>query len=119
MLKIAGLSLQYPKGIPTIARGIGVFPDDKGDDLPFAMGVNNTTTRAMLIVHKLTLAAKRGEGCAFLGKVCRPGCCRGNRDEYRKDRGRRGLCSGAGRRPRPAGGPPRGVGLSRHDEIKS
>ena len=64
MLKIACLSLQYPIDVSTIARGIGVFPVDEGDDLPFVMGVIviNDTTRAMLNVHKLSLAAKHPGG---------------------------------------------------------
>ena len=67
MLKIACLSLQYPIDVSTIARGIGVFPVDEGDDLPFVMGVivilaSNDTTRAMLNIHKLSLAAKHPGG---------------------------------------------------------
>ena len=64
MLQIAYLSLQYPIDVSTIARGIGVFPVDEGDDLPFVMGVIviNDTTRAMLNVHKLSLAAKHPGG---------------------------------------------------------
>ena len=65
MLKIACLSLQYPIDVSTIARGLGVFPVDEGDDLPFVMGVIvifNDTTRAMLNVHKLSLAAKHPGG---------------------------------------------------------
>ena len=65
MLKIACLSLQYPVDVSTIAREIGVFPVDEGDDLPFVMGVIvifNDTTRAMLNVHKLSLAAKHPGG---------------------------------------------------------
>ena len=64
MLKIACLSLQHPIDVSTIARGIGVFPVDEGDDLPLVMGVIviNDTTRAMLNVHKLSLAAKHPGG---------------------------------------------------------
>ena len=50
MLKIACISLQHPIDVSTIARGIGVFPVDEGDDLPFVMGAivilaSNDTTR--------------------------------------------------------------------------
>ena len=76
MLKIAGLSLQYPIDVPTIARGIGVFPVDKGGDLPFVMGVIvglariNTISRALLIVHKLALAAKHVGGTMTAAAPC-------------------------------------------------
>ena len=36
----AGLLLQHFMDVPALARGgVGVFPVDKGDDLPFVMGV--------------------------------------------------------------------------------